>query len=231
VAILYIIGTPIGNLGDISFRAAEILKTADLVACEDTRRTIKLLNHLGIQVKLLSCRSQNERFAAEKVIAALGEGKTVAYASDAGTPALSDPGAILARLAAEAGHQVIPIPGPSAFAALVSVSGALDKTVVFEGFLSPKPGRRRSRLRELLALEAGFVLYESPFRVLKLLADLAEFDGERYLCVGREMTKVHEEYVRGSAAEIYAEFAAKNEQMGEFSVYVSGKKINMVINY
>jgi 16S rRNA (cytidine1402-2'-O)-methyltransferase len=231
VAILYIIGTPIGNLGDISFRAVETLKTAGLVACEDTRRTIKLLNHLGIQVKMLSCRSQNEVSAAEKVIAALNEGKTVAYASDAGTPGLSDPGAVLARLAAEAGHQVIPIPGPSAFASLVSVAGALDKTVVFEGFLSPKPGRRRSRLKELLALETGFVLYESPFRILKLLADLAEIDGERYMCLGREMTKVHEEYIRGPAAEIYAEFAKKSEQIGEFSVYVSGKKANKRINY
>jgi 16S rRNA (cytidine1402-2'-O)-methyltransferase len=231
VASLYIIGTPIGNLGDISFRAVEILKTADMVACEDTRRTIKLLNHLGIQAKMISCRSQNEQFAAEKVITALNEGKIVAYASDAGTPALSDPGAILARLAAAAGHTVIPVPGPSAFASLVSVAGALDKTVVFEGFLSPKPGRRRSRLRELLALEAGFVLYESPFRILKLLADLAEFDGERYLCVGREMTKVHEEYLRGSVLEIYAKCREKSEQIGEFSVYVSGKKANKVINY
>jgi 16S rRNA (cytidine1402-2'-O)-methyltransferase len=231
VATLYIIGTPIGNLGDISFRAAEILKTVDIVACEDTRRTIKLLNHLGIQAKMISCRSQNEQFAAEKVIQALKEGKIVAYASDAGTPALSDPGAILARLAVEAGHTVIPIPGPSAFASLVSVAGALDKTVVFEGFLSPKPGRRRSRLRELLALETGFVLYESPFRILKLLADLAEFDGERYVCVGREMTKVHEEYLRGSALEIYAACGEKSEQIGEFSVYVSGKKANKVINY
>jgi 16S rRNA (cytidine1402-2'-O)-methyltransferase len=231
VATLYIIGTPIGNLGDISFRAAEILKSADVVACEDTRRTVKLLNHLGIQVKMLSCRAQNEPFAAEKVIRALDGGETVAYASDAGTPALSDPGALLARLAAEAGHAVIPVPGPSAFAALVSAAGALDKTVVFEGFLSPKPGRRRSRLRELLALGVGFVLYESPFRILKLLADLAEFDGERYICVGREMTKVHEEYLRGSAAKIYAEFAEKEGQIGEFSVYVSGKKTNMRVNY
>jgi 16S rRNA (cytidine1402-2'-O)-methyltransferase len=231
VAILYIIGTPIGNLGDISLRTAEILKTVDLVACEDTRRTLKLLNHLDIHVKMLSCRSQNEQFAAEKVIAALKNGKTAAYVSDAGTPGLSDPGAILARLAAEAGHAVLPVPGPSAFTALVSVAGALDKTIVFEGFLSPKPGRRRSRLQELLALEAGFVLYESPFRILKLLADLAEFDGERYLCLGREMTKIHEEYLRGSAAEVYAEFAGKNEQIGEFSVYVSGKKTNKRINY
>jgi 16S rRNA (cytidine1402-2'-O)-methyltransferase len=231
VATLYIIGTPIGNLGDISFRAVELLKTAALVACEDTRRTLKLLSHLGIQVQMLSCRAQNEQFAAEKVIRALDEGKTVAYASDAGTPALSDPGAVLARLAAEAGHAVIPVPGPSAFASLVSVAGGLDKTVVFEGFLSPKAGRRRARLRELLALEAAFVLYESPFRILKLLADLAEFDGERYICVGREMTKVHEEYRRGPAAEIYAGFAEKDGQIGEFSVYVSGKKTNMRVNY
>ena len=226
MAALYIVGTPIGNLGDISFRAVETLKAADLVACEDTRRTLKLLSHLGIRVKMLSCRSQNEEFAAEKVIAALDSGRTVAYASDAGTPALSDPGSVLARLAAAAGHQVIPIPGPSAFASLVSVAGGTDKTIVFEGFLSPKPGRRRSRLRELLALEAAVVLYESPFRILKLLEDIAEIDSGRYMCVGREMTKVHEEYVRGSAAEILAHFVQKKEQIGEFSVFVSGNKSN-----
>ncbi|MDR2134934.1 MAG: 16S rRNA (cytidine(1402)-2'-O)-methyltransferase [Treponema sp.] len=226
MAILYIIGTPIGNLGDISFRAAEILKTAGIVACEDTRRTVKLLSHLGIRVKMLSCRSQNEEFAAKKVIEALNQGQTVAYASDAGTPALSDPGAVLARAAAEAGHKVIPVPGPSAFAALVSAAGGMDKTIIFEGFLSPKAGRRRSRLRELLALDAALVLYESPFRILKLFADLAEIDGDRYVCVGREMTKVHEEYLRGSAAEILAILTQKKEQIGEFSVYISGKKTN-----
>jgi len=222
MATLYIIGTPIGNLGDISIRAAETLKKADLVACEDTRRTLKLLSHLGIRVKMLSCRSQNEEFAAEKVIEALNQGQTVAYASDAGTPALSDPGAALVRLAAAAGHDIIPIPGPSAFAALVSVSGGKDKTVVFEGFLSPKPGRRKSRLRELMAMDAACVLYESPFRILKLLEDIAEIDSKRYVCVGREMTKVHEEYVRGTAGEIFAVFSQKKEQIGEFSVFLSG---------
>ena len=225
MAILYIIGTPIGNLGDISFRAVEILKTADLVACEDTRRTLKLLTHLGIRVKLLSCRSQNEEFAAEKVISALNQGQTVAYASDAGTPALSDPGAVLAKAAAEAGHEVIPIPGASAFAALLSVSGGRDKTVVFEGFLSPKPGRRKSRLRELMAMNAACVIYESPFRVLKLMGDIAEIDSERYVCLGREMTKMHEEYLRGSAAEILSKLNEKIEQIGEFSLYISGIKI------
>jgi 16S rRNA (cytidine1402-2'-O)-methyltransferase len=224
MSFLYIIGTPIGNLGDISFRAAEVLKTAALVACEDTRRTLKLLSHLGIRVKMLSCRAQNEEFAAQKVIAALDQGLTVAYARDAGTPALSDPGAALVRFAAAAGHEVIPIPGPSAFAALVSVSGGMDKTVVFEGFLSPKPGRRRMRLRELLAMEAAIVLYESPFRILKLVEDIAEIDRARYICIGREMTKVHEECIRGTAAEVLAALSARKEQIGEFSVYIAGKK-------
>ena len=226
MATLYIIGTPIGNLGDISFRAVEILKTVALVACEDTRRTLKLLSHLGISVKMLSCRSQNEEFAAGKVIAALDQGLCVAYASDAGTPALSDPGAVLAKMAAGAGHDVIPIPGPSAFASLLSVSGGTDKTIVFEGFLSPKPGRRRSRLRELLSMKAGIILYESPFRVIKLLEDIAGIDPNRYTCVGREMTKVHEEYIRGTAAEVLAFFSGDKEPIGEFSVFVGGSREN-----
>ncbi|MDR0321763.1 MAG: 16S rRNA (cytidine(1402)-2'-O)-methyltransferase [Treponema sp.] len=230
MATLYIVGTPIGNLGDISFRAVEILKNVDLVACEDTRRTLKLLSHLGIRVKMLSCRSQNEEFAAEKVVSALNAGQTVAYASDAGTPALSDPGSALARAAVQAGHDVIPIPGPSAFAALLSVAGGRDKTVIFEGFLSPKPGRRRSRLRELMAMDAACVLYESPFRVLKLLEDIAEIDKERYICLGREMTKIHEEYLRGTAAEILENLAKKKEQIGEFSLYLSGNYFNKLVN-
>ena len=226
VAILYIIGTPIGNLGDISLRAVEILKTADLVACEDTRRTLKLLNHLEIRVKMLSCRSQNEEFAAKKINTALDQGLTVAYVSDAGTPALSDPGAVLVRLAVAAGHEVIPIPGPSAFASLLSVSGGTDKTVIFEGFLSPKQGRRRSRLRELLTMKAAIILYESPFRILKLLEDIAEIDNEQYICVGREMTKIHEEYLRGTAAEVLACCAEKKELLGEFSIFISGNTGN-----
>lgn len=222
MAVLYIIGTPIGNLDDLSRRAEKTLHEADIIACEDTRRTLKLLSHYGIKKPLVSCRAQNEKLAAGKLITALDEGKTAVYASDAGTPGLSDPGAALAAAVCAAGHSVIPIPGPSAFAALVSVSGAQDKTVIFEGFLSPKPGKRRGRLRELLETGWAFVLYESPFRILKLLEDLAEFDSERYICVGREMTKVHEEYVRGGAAEIFAFFSGKERQIGEFSLYVSG---------
>ena len=226
MASLYIIGTPIGNLGDISFRAMETLKTADIVACEDTRHTMKLLSHLGISVRTVSCRSHNEEAAARKIITLLDEGKTVAYASDAGTPALSDPGAVLVRKAVEAGHEVIPIPGPSAFAALVSVSGGMDKSVLFEGFLSHKPGRRRKSLKMLLESGHAFVLYESPYRVIKLFEDLADLDTSRYVCVGREMTKLHEEYLRGSAGEILqilSKKAEKSEIRGEFSLFVSGK--------
>jgi 16S rRNA (cytidine1402-2'-O)-methyltransferase len=223
VAVLYTIGTPIGNLGDMSLRGVEILKTVALVACEDTRRTLKLLNHFGMRVPLVSCRAQNEEHAAGKVIKVLDEGRNAAYVSDAGTPALSDPGAALVRLVVRAGHEVIPVPGASAFASLVSVSGGMDKSVLFEGFLSPKAGRRRSRLKELLAREEAFVLYESPFRILKLLEDLAELGSERYMCVGREMTKVHEEYIRGRAMDLFVHFKEKNEQIGEFSVYVSGR--------
>jgi 16S rRNA (cytidine1402-2'-O)-methyltransferase len=234
MAVLYIIGTPIGNLGDLSFRAAEILKSVDLVASADTRQTLKLLHHLGIKVKMLSCRAQNEELAANKIITFLNEGKTVAYTSDAGTPALSDPGALLARKAAEAGHEVIPVPGASAFATLLSVSGGYDKSVLFEGFLSPKPGRRRKRLKELLETGFAFVLYESPFRVLKLFEELADLDDSRYVCVGREMTKIHEEYLRGSIGEIREilhKKAEKSEIRGEFSIFVSGKISDYLVNY
>jgi 16S rRNA (cytidine1402-2'-O)-methyltransferase len=224
MAVLYIVATPIGNLGDLSRRAEETLRNVDLVACEDTRRTLKLLNHLGIRKPLVSCRAANEKAAADKIVAVLREGKTVAYASDAGTPGLSDPGSVLAAAAAAADHKVIPIPGPSAFAALVSAAGASDKTVIFEGFLSPKQGRRRSRLKELLDTGWAFVLYESPFRILKLLEDVADLGSERYVCVGREMTKVHEEYVRGSSGVIRAFFALKERQIGEFALFVSGHK-------
>lgn len=222
---LFIVATPIGNLEDITLRAVSTLKSVSLVAAEDTRRTLALLTHLGIRVRLLSCRAQNEERAAENVIRELGSGGDVAFVSDAGTPALSDPGAVLTRKALEAGYDVSPIPGASAFATLLSVAGARDKTVVFEGFLSPKAGRRRRRLKELLECGAGFVLYESPFRVLKLLFDLADFDKTRPVCIGREMTKLHEEFVRGTAEEVLSRFVNRNEELrGEFALYIFGKK-------
>ncbi|MBP5359395.1 MAG: 16S rRNA (cytidine(1402)-2'-O)-methyltransferase [Treponema sp.] len=227
---LYIVGTPIGNLGDITFRALEIFKAVDVVAAEDTRHTLELLTHFEIRKPMISCRAQNEEFAAQKIIAILDQGQTVAYASDAGEPGISDPGAILAGLARKAGHKVVPVPGPSAFAALVSVAGAGGKTLVFEGFLSPKPGRRRSRLRELMAMDAAVVLYESPYRVVKLLQDIADIDSERRIVVGRELTKVHEEINDGTAAEILADYSSRNKVLGEFAIFISSNKNVKLLN-
>ena len=224
MATLYIVGTPIGNLDDITFRAVETLKSVDVIAAEDTRHTLQLLNHLGIKKTLVSCRAQNEEKASAKIIEFLKNGHNVAYASDAGTPGVSDPGAILAQTVRGAGFCVVPIPGPSAFATLVSVAGAGGKTLTFEGFLSPKPGRRRARVRELLLRGEAFVLYESPFRIVKLLSDIAELAPERRIVVGRELTKIHEEIIDAKASEIFADFSQREKIQGEFAVFVSGVK-------
>ena len=221
---LYIVGTPIGNLGDITYRALETFKAVDVIACEDTRHTLQLLNHFEIKKPLVSCRAQNEQVAAQKLVRLLDEGQTVAYASDAGTPGISDPGAVLVDVAREAGHDVVPIPGACAGVSLASVAGSGGKSLLFEGFLSPKPGRRRSRLRELMATGFAFVLYESPFRIVKLLTDIADIQCERRIVVGRELTKLHEEIVEGTAAEVLENFAGRSKILGEFAVFVSGSK-------
>ncbi len=217
------VATPIGNLKDISFRALETFQEADFIACEDTRHTLGLLTHYEISKPLISCRAVNEAAASEKIVKLLDEGKKIAYASDAGTPAISDPGSILVRTAREAGHTIIPIPGASAFGAIMSIAGTYDKTVVFEGFLSPKAGKRKRRLQELFDFGAGFVLYESPYRIIKLLADIAEIDSNRELIVGRELTKLHEEIIKGPAAEVLQNFEKRPSIKGEFSVFVTGK--------
>ena len=217
-------GTPIGNLGDITYRALETFKTVDVIACEDTRHTLQLLNHFEIKKPLISCRAQNEQTAAQKIVHLLDEGQNVAYASDAGTPGISDPGAVLVDVARAAGHTIVPIPGACAFVSLASAAGSSGKSLLFEGFLSPKPGRRRSRLRELMATGFAFVLYESPFRIVKLLADIADIQCERRIVVGRELTKLHEEIVEGTAAEVLEDFAGRSKILGEFAVFVSGTK-------
>ena len=217
------VATPIGNLKDISFRALETFQEADFIACEDTRHTLGLLTHYEISKPLISCRAVNEAAASEKIVKLLDEGKKIAYASDAGTPAISDPGSILVRTAREAGHTIIPVPGASAFGAIMSIAGTYDKTVVFEGFLSPKAGKRKRRIQELFDFGAGFVLYESPYRIVKLLADIAEIDSNRELIVGRELTKLHEEIIKGPAAEVLQNFEKRPSIKGEFSVFVTGK--------
>lgn len=224
MSILYIVGTPIGNLGDITFRAIETFKSVDFIACEDTRHTLQLLNHFEIKKPLISCRAQNEKYAGEKIVKLLDEGHNVAYASDAGTPGISDPGAVLVDAVRKSEHQIVPIPGPAAFATLTSVAGSGGKTLIFEGFLSPKPGRRRSRLRELMATGEAIIIYESPFRIVKLLTDIADIDKDRRIVVGRELTKLHEEILSGSAKDILEDYASRASIKGEFAVFISGVK-------
>ncbi len=221
VSTLYMVATPIGNLGDITLRALETLRSVDTIACEDTRHTRKLLSHFDIHRPLVSCHANDEQRGAARVADLLDEGKDVAYCSDAGTPGLSDPGAVLVREARRRGHRVVPIPGPSAFAALISAAGVSGRTFLFDGFLSPKPGKRRARLKELLERGEPVVLYESPFRVGKLLADIASIEPERFVCVGRELTKLHEELIEGTAAELAARFPAESAK-GEFCLIVHG---------
>ena len=224
MSVLYIVGTPIGNLGDITLRAIETFKSVDFVAAEDTRHTLQLLNHLEIKKPLISCRAQNEKAVAPKIIELLQQGHSVAYASDAGTPGISDPGAVLVDLVRDAGFQVVPIPGASAFATLISVAGSGGKTLIFEGFLSPKPGRRRSRLKELMQTGDAVIIYESPFRITKLLSDIADIDSTRRIVVGRELTKLHEEILSGSAGELRDDYANRPSIKGEFAVFISGTK-------
>jgi 16S rRNA (cytidine1402-2'-O)-methyltransferase len=224
VSVLYVVGTPIGNLGDITYRAIETLKSVDFIAAEDTLHTLQLLNHFEIKKPMISCRAQNERTAGEKIVKLLDEGHNVAYASDAGTPGISDPGAVLVDLVREAGHDVVPIPGASAFATLISVAGSGGKTLIFEGFLSPKPGKRRSRLKELMDTGDAVIIYESPFRITKLLIDVADMDSTRRVVVGRELTKLHEEIISGSAEDLKNNFANRQSIKGEFAIFISGTK-------
>lgn len=222
---LYIVATPIGNLEDITIRALSVLNMADVVACEDTRRTQKLLNHYNIKKPLLACHAHNERVSALGLAKLLKEGKNIAYCSDAGTPGLSDPGARVVEEALKAGFKVEPIPGPSAFAALVSVSGLSSiKSVLFEGFLPNKGIKRVNRLKILLEKGEAFVLYEAPHRVDKLIKELASLAQERYIVIGREMTKAHQEFWRGEAAQASAE-KIFNKTAGEFAFLIASKDV------
>lgn len=221
---LYMVATPIGNLADMTFRAVETLKAVDLIVCEDTRHSRRLLDHYGISKPLRSGHGHNEAQSALAIVQALEEGKEVAYVSDAGSPGVSDPGRVMVRTVRDAGFAVVPIPGASALSALLSVNGFPGKAITFEGFLSPKQGRRRSRLSELLGRGESFVLYESPHRVLKLLADLTDLEPERQIVLARELTKIHEEIVEGSAREVFAALSDRRSVKGEIALLVGPPK-------
>jgi 16S rRNA (cytidine1402-2'-O)-methyltransferase len=218
---LYVVGTPIGNLGDLSDRARETLAAVDLVAAEDTRRTGKLLAHAGIRARMLSLFEGNERQRIDELLERLSEGATVALVSDAGMPAVSDPGFRLLRAAVEAGIGISVVPGPSAVTAALVVSGLPTDRWVFEGFLPRRPSERRSRLRALAHDPRTVVLFESPVRVVTLLRDVLVELGDRHAAVARELTKIHEEVLRGRVSEVLA-ILLDSEPRGEIVVVLEG---------
>lgn len=217
---LYLVATPIGNLGDITYRAVQTLKSVDVIACEDTRHTQQLLSHYDISKRLIATHAHNEEASAKGIVALLEAGQSVAFVSDAGTPGISDPGSRLVEVVRDAGFAVVPIPGASALTALVSVAGLVGKTITFEGFLSPKSGRRAKRLQLLLERGDAFVIYESPFRVVKTLTEIAALAPARRVVVGREMTKKFEEFICGTADEVSLLMAARASVKGEFALLV-----------
>ena len=220
---LLLVSTPIGNLGDLSPRAVSTLTAADLICCEDTRRTRELLSHAGVRGRrLLSLHGHNEASRIDEVLARLGEGETVAVVSDAGTPSLSDPGARLVARAVEAGFEVSAVPGPSAALMALVTSGLPTERFCFEGFLPRKGADRKRRLDSLVTEPRTIVVYEAPTRVARTLVDLAEACGrERPVAVARELTKLHEEVWRGSLGEAAGAFADA-EVRGEVVIVLGG---------
>ena len=216
---LYVVGTPIGNLEDTTARAVRVLGEVGAIAAEDTRVTARLLARHGIRKPLISYRAPVERRGLPRVMSALDE-HDVALVSDAGTPTLSDPGQALVEAAWAAGHTVVPIPGPSAVTAILSVAGYGGPGFTFLGYLPRKPGELRRLLATLAVDPRPAVAFDSPFRVLKSLAVIAEVMPERQLTVGRELTKLHEQVLRGTAAEVIA--AIGDRARGEFSLVISG---------
>jgi 16S rRNA (cytidine1402-2'-O)-methyltransferase len=218
---LLVVATPIGNLEDLSPRARQALEAADLVACEDTRRTGQLLHHLGLSKPLVSLHEHNERRRLPELLAALAQGRTVAIASDAGTPLVSDPGFPLVRAAAAAGHRVEAIPGPSAILAALVASGLPPQPFTFYGFPPPKSGRRKSFWQGVAALGHTAVVFESPHRLLASLADAeAALGAARPVAIGRELTKRYEEVLRGPLGELRATLAARPAIKGEFVLVI-----------
>lgn len=219
---LYIVATPIGNLEDITLRALRILKEVDLIAAEDTRHTRKLLAHYAIATPTLSYYREKEAQRSQELLARLAAGATVALVADAGTPGIADPGARLVTLCRDAGITVVPVPGPSALAALLSVAGLAESGHLFLGFLPARSSQRRRLLQSVRAESRPLIFYESPHRLLKSLADCLELLGSRRVLVGRELTKLHEELLAGELAEVLAAFEARERLRGEFVVLLAG---------
>ena len=225
---LYVVATPIGNLRDMSPRAVEVLSSVSLIAAEDTRHSKKLLAHFGVGTRLMALHDHNEKKLADSIVQQLEQGADVALISDAGTPLISDPGYALVRAAHDAGVTVVPVPGPAAFTAALSVAGLPTDRFYFEGFLPAKQLARRQRLAALQTMPATLVFYESSHRIVESLSDMAESLGsQRTAVVARELTKVFETVLSGTLAELHARVSGEaNQQKGEFVVLVQGMAID-----
>ena len=218
--VLYVVATPIGNLEDITYRAVRILKEADLIACEDTRQTRKLLDHYGIEKPLISYHEHNEIQRAEELITKLEAGTTVAQVSDAGMPGISDPGYRVVKLASERGIPVVPVPGASALVAALAASGLATDAFEFRGFLPAKAGQRRTALEQTRPLQHTVVFYEAPHRIAETMDDVVQVLGPaRPVVIARELTKLHEEFIRGTAEEIVERMRGR-ELKGEITLLI-----------
>jgi len=222
--ILYIVSTPIGNLEDITLRALRVLKEVDVIAAEDTRHSLKLLNHYSISKPLISYWGEKEKIKAEETLQMLNSGKTVALITDAGTPGISDPGNILIRKAIEEGIKVVPIPGPTAVIAALSISGFSTDAFIFRGFLPVKVSQRFKELKGLSLDPRTIVLYEAPHRLLETLADIRETFDDRRVVVIKEITKFYEEAFRGTATVIL-ELLESSKIAGEYVIILEGRPV------
>lgn len=218
--ILYVVATPIGNLGDMTYRAVETLRTAARVACEDTRQTRKLLDHFGISTPMVSYHEHNEAQRSAELLELIEAGQSVALVSDAGTPLISDPGYRLVRGAVERGIAVVPVPGVSAVVAALSASGLPSDAFRFCGFFPRKQGERRRLLESLAKEDATLAFYEAPHRIVETLRDVEETLGDPPVAVARELTKMHEEFLRGRASEIRSALERRDSVRGELTVLV-----------
>ena len=219
--VLYIVATPIGNLEDLTFRALRILKEVDLIAAEDTRYSRRLLDHYGIKTPLTSYHEHNEQSKARQLVERMQRGESIALISDAGTPVLSDPGHRLVREAIRSAILVSPVPGPSALVAALSASGLSIEPFAFEGFLPAKRKERREKLQSLRAEARTLVFYEAPHRLKESLEDIGAIFGNREMVLAREISKVHEEFLRGSAIDLIAKLADRDVR-GELTLVIAG---------
>lgn len=225
--ILYLVGTPIGNLEDITYRAIRVLREVDIIAAEDTRQTIKLLNHFDISKQLISYHEHNKETSGKKLLGKLSEGKNIALVSDAGLPAISDPGYDIVKMVIQSNMKVVPIPGPNAALSSLICSGISTENFLFLGFLPKEKNLRKKELERNKNIKETIIIYESPYRIKQTLESIFDIFGNRKISLSRELTKIHEEFIRGLIDEIL-QYLKENTLKGEITVIIEGIDENTI---